>query len=174
MEKTCSRCQTSKNLDNYYKHKLGKFGVRSECQTCCKILKQEYLKNNKEKANKSSRDYNNRNKDRLYALQKEYKKTPKGRFNELIKGAKKRNLPVEITFEDYSILIKQNCYYCNSNLPKTGSCVDRIENSKGYLNGNCVACCPNCNRAKMSLSLENFTNHIEKIYINFIQKGNYK
>jgi hypothetical protein len=45
-----------------------------------------------------------------------------------------------------------------------GNGIDRIDSSKGYIQGNCVSCCTLCNRMKMEHSLEIFFNQIRKIY----------
>ena len=42
--------------------------------------------------------------------------------------------------------------------------IDRIDSSKGYSVDNCVPCCAKCNYAKHDLSIDDFKNHIEKIY----------
>lgn len=51
--KTCTTCLIEKPLDEFHKHKAGKFGVRSICKSC-------------------SKKYNDQNKDRNVAYQKEY------------------------------------------------------------------------------------------------------
>jgi hypothetical protein len=42
--------------------------------------------------------------------------------------------------------------------------LDRIDSSKGHVDENCVACCFQCNIAKLDYSLEEFLIHIEKMY----------
>lgn len=54
-----------------------------------------------------------------------------------------------------------NCEYCGTK-EKLG--VDRIDNTKGYIKGNCVTCCKWCNMMKKNLSVEDFIKHITKIY----------
>jgi len=74
-------------------------------------------------------------------------------------------------------LVNQNCHYCNappSNMSKTKlyknyslySGIDRVNNEKGYVIGNCVPCCKVCNRMKSSMGYEDFINHIESIASN--------
>ncbi len=66
-----------------------------------------------------------------------------------------------LTFEEFSKLINSTCHYC----PKD-NCrgIDRVDNSLGYTNNNCVPCCGRCNEMKMDKSVEEFYSHIEKIY----------
>lgn len=47
--------------------------------------------------------------------------------------------------------------------------MDRVDSKKGYLINNVVACCWNCNKAKASLSQEDFLRLIENIYNNRIK-----
>lgn len=100
------------------------------------------------------------------------------------KGAFKRNLEYKLTIEDFEKLTKQNCFYCNIE-PKqlTGRTkysntngdyiyngIDRVDNNKGYILENCVACCKNCNRAKRVMTQEDFLNWVSRIYNNLKQK----
>lgn len=59
--KICTKCKIEKSLSEFYKHKIGKFGVDSVCKICQhqnylnrnydnKIYRSEYVKNNKDKA----------------------------------------------------------------------------------------------------------------------------
>jgi 5-methylcytosine-specific restriction endonuclease McrA len=91
---------------------------------------------------------------------------------------RKRNYEFLLTKEEFLNLTSQNCFYCGSppssikkNTHNNGDYVyngiDRIDNSKGYVLDNCVPCCKNCNRAKMSLTQEEFKTLITNIYDNF-------
>jgi hypothetical protein len=87
-------------------------------------------------------------------------------------------------FETFLILSQQSCVYCGTppcrtfNIydldkrhPKrdeanfTYNGLDRLDNSKGHLPNNIVPCCTNCNTMKMSLSVDEFINHIKQIYL---------
>lgn len=52
------------------------------------------------------------------------------------------------------------CYYCGSSA--TG--FDKIEPKNGYIKGNIVVCCKNCNFMKHTNSIQDFLNHVEKIH----------
>ncbi|QIG69907.1 HNH endonuclease protein [Rhizobium phage RHph_I3_11] len=71
-------------------------------------------------------------------------------------------------------LIKKDCHYCKSppsNLKKTKNSIgglkyngiDRVNNSLGYTTENVVPCCNICNRAKMSLSYDEFINWVKRL-----------
>jgi hypothetical protein len=94
------------------------------------------------------------------------------------KGSKHRNKGIEfsISKEEFVPLLTQNCYYCDAMPSNTiiinkkhkmlYSGVDRLDNNKGYISGNCVSCCWGCNQAKRTRSYEEFMNLIIKIYKN--------
>lgn len=89
-------------------------------------------------------------------------------------SARKRGHSFSISKEYFKNIVDSDCEYCGSNPSNihttknnTGDYVyngiDRVDNSIGYKEGNCVACCIICNRAKSTLSLEDFKNWISKL-----------
>lgn len=44
--------------------------------------------------------------------------------------------------------------------------IDRMNSNVGYAFGNCVPCCETCNRMKASESVDDFLNHVRRIYEN--------
>lgn len=92
-------------------------------------------------------------------------------------GAKRRHIEYKLDNSTFLELTKKECMYCGavpSKIYKTGNSkttgvyiyngVDRLDNSKGYIIGNCVPCCTVCNTAKASLSLEEFKTWINKVH----------
>jgi len=109
-------------------------------------------------------------------------------FNSTIKRRSKQlNLDINIDLEHFEKLIKQPCYYCgekHSNLIHDWSYygsrkyvvsdtilkfngIDRIDNNKGYIEGNVVTCCKKCNSAKNSMTNLEFKDFICKLYNNY-------
>jgi len=97
--------------------------------------------------------------------------------------ASKRNYSFDLSKDDFSIMLVENCYYCGDT-PKTEHCnrkhknkestfiyngIDRKNNSLGYSKDNCVSCCPTCNRMKMAMTEVEFINQMYKI-INNLKK----
>ena len=123
-----------------------------------------------------------------FNLEKYRKRLPRGKaaFNKLLLrikvNAKRRKLDWILSDEKVRELIIQPCHYCgslpslhdkdstfrefNGDFPSNG--IDRIDNIKGYIEGNVVPCCKLCNRAKFTLTVEEFKNHIRDIYNYFI------
>ena len=87
--------------------------------------------------------------------------------------ARARQLEFNLSNEDLDVLFASNCYYCGSvpsNRLSHGASVfiytgvDRVDNSKGYSEENCVPACMRCNKAKLAMTLDNFLDHVAKIY----------
>ena len=118
---------------------------------CCKCLKIFTLDNFKFRKNKNTyySECNNCTNKR--------KRNPshdtKCRYKFLLNQAKKRNVEVNLSIEEYSKLLENNCHYCDKNLPKFGCSLDRIDNNLGYEIKNVVPCCARCNTTRN----ENFT-----------------
>lgn len=89
-------------------------------------------------------------------------------------GAKRRKITFSLTFEQFTKLINGDCKYCGSgptgkDFKYTG--IDRIDNTKGYSIGNCCSSCFTCNRAKSTLTKEEFLLHINQIH-NYMNEEN--
>ena len=111
-----------------------------------------------------------------------------------IAQAKKRNIEITLTYAEIISLLKENCYYCNkpplnpynarsrNRINKKNKIqysvnnaeeyeilyngIDRVNNDQGYILGNVVSCCTQCNTAKLSSSLDDFKNWILNVYNN--------
>ena len=75
-----------------------------------------------------------------------------------IANAKLAKHEFQLTFNEYKRLItRKHCYYtgieltskrAGANILQTDCTLDRIDNTKGYVNGNVVACCHAFNKLK--------------------------
>lgn len=86
-------------------------------------------------------------------------------------AAKKRNIIFSLSVNDFSSLISQNCFYCDTPPIKVHhkhtyyggikwNGIDRVDNSKEYILSNCVPCCSSCNSKKNSITID----MVKKIY----------
>jgi hypothetical protein len=108
------------------------------------------------------------------------------------RAAKRRGYSFELSFDEFSILISQNCHYCNeppetlwhdefaskaSEFYSVGDFyyngVDRVDNTMGYITGNCVTACSPCNRAKSTMTLEQWLRWVKRLYEHQKKKGTY-
>lgn len=68
----------------------------------------------------------------------------KPRLDTYKKRADKKEVSFELSKEDFDILIKGDCDYCKRS-PTTWFGIDRVAPSSGYVVGNVVPCCWDCN-----------------------------
>lgn len=108
------------------------------------------------------------------------------KYKEYQKGALKRKLEFNLSFDDFLFLSSQKCAYCGEIphiypgdltymqkdcAPWERNGIDRVDSKKGYSLENCVPCCEKCNYAKHDLSIDDFKNWIIKIYTNLISSS---
>jgi hypothetical protein len=90
------------------------------------------------------------------------------------KNAGYRNLPFELTKDDFRRITKENCFYCGaepgrlhkrfiSNGAYLCNGVDRVINDTGYTVKNSVACCTDCNMMKKAMTVEHFIRACRKV-----------
>lgn len=82
---------------------------------------------------------------------------PEQRLVKLKRGAKNRSYDVMVSDDALLALFEQDCFYCGrpSSADKLNG-VDRMDNAKGYVPGNCVPCCGPCNKMKYALDGRTF------------------
>ncbi len=80
-------------------------------------------------------------------------------YNHLLRAARKRNLNVDISYEEFLIYTEQpTCHYCTDSVVwasydghNKAYNLDRKDNALGYLKSNIVVACGRCNQAKSNL-----------------------
>lgn len=91
------------------------------------------------------------------------------------RGSARRKLSFSISRDFFSKITKMDCFYCGKkpsqnfkNIYNSGlyiyNGIDRVNNDIGYEENNCVPCCKFCNRAKDTLSQDEFLKNIKRIY----------
>ncbi len=90
-------------------------------------------------------------------------------------GAQERDYPFELTDEQAYWLFEQDCHYCGcrpSQFKKSASRangsfvyngIDRVDNNRGYLPDNVVACCGTCNRRKLTKTVDEFYDWVASV-----------
>jgi len=89
--------------------------------------------------------------------------------------AKRKDHVFAMTKQRFKEVTSQDCYYCGAppspfsiketaNGAYVGNGIDRVDNSRGYVEGNIVPCCTACNRAKGAMPQEEFFNLIGRIH----------
>ena len=172
--KKCTKCGVSKPANEFswkVKNKIRK----TRCNNCENKKTRKWHRDNKKRVKKYKKEYYIKNKESIKLKRKKdyaehpekYRKrlaTTKVRFSNLKSRAKRKQITFTLTFEEYSQLLSQPCFYCEGVLPIYGGGLDRYDNTKGYTNKNSVPCCRTCNVLKMDLSILEFFARIETIY----------
>jgi hypothetical protein len=89
------------------------------------------------------------------------------------RGARRRGLVFELTFEQFTKCATSSCFYCGAEpainsysaeakVPVAVTGIDRRDSSQGYTMENTVACCGICNSAKSDLSMQDFINWLRR------------
>ncbi|CAM9152502.1 unnamed protein product [Sphacelaria rigidula] len=77
--------------------------------------------------------------------------------------AKRRNIKVSISFDEYSSIVRTACWYCGDFTYKGYSGVDRVQTAGTYQKDDVVASCKTCNLMKGSLSVHEFLGKVKHI-----------
>lgn len=90
-------------------------------------------------------------------------------------GARQRKYEWGLSNEEFAALIRSNCFYCGTAPSRLHRVIlyngiDRLDNKKGYTTTNAVPSCSTCNFAKYTMSLEEFKNWIERVYIHMFNQ----
>lgn len=79
------------------------------------------------------------------------------KFRSIYSSAKDRGIEFDLSFRTVKRLLTQpNCFYTGKPFKpsgKDGRTFDRIDASKGYVEGNVVACCQDINHKKKDLTI---------------------
>ena len=94
--------------------------------------------------------------------------------------------PFGLSESQFADLVMGDCNYCgakpsnyirsfhpqtNKKYELTYNGIDRVNNDMGYVAGNCVTCCKNCNLAKRAMSKDEFLNWVGNVYRHSLQPG---
>lgn len=154
--RTCKKCSEKKEVTAFYKSKRD--GISYKCLAC-------HYKNKTPKTREQSREdqrkYRQGHKEKTGTYNRNYFDSIHGRFKRYQYDSQRYSRRFNLTFEQFSEIVVRPCEYCGS---EKSLGVDRVDSSIGYEIENCVPCCRICNVMKNSLSVEDFLDHIKKIF----------
>ncbi len=81
---------------------------------------------------------------------RQYNQEPKTIFRRYAAGARRRGLDFGLSYEQFMSFWQKPCHYCGMPIKTIG--LDRMDNEKGYVEGNVVSCCITHNRMKMGMT----------------------
>jgi hypothetical protein len=161
------------------KEEVPKTQQTKPCTTCCREcdIKDFIGQNGITKTCKQCRDSNKRqdkkrDKEHRAELAKIKEKTANIKYVRCVKDARCRNIDLTLSFEQYSGIIQNPCFYCGEKSEieisenedrQYNNGIDRKNNAIGYVFDNCVSCCKMCNYMKHSLSVDVFIHRIKHI-----------
>ena len=108
--KICTKCKVEKTISEFYRRKISKDGLRSQCKACDKSAFEAWRVNNPEKYKSSNREsirkYYNTDKGRLAMLNntKKWKENNMGRYLEYQKKWRSdvsKDIKLDNTMEQY-------------------------------------------------------------------------
>ena len=155
----CTTCGIDKSIEEFYKEKLGKLGIRTVCKSC---MKKKVIANRQGKQDIY--------KDKTSAYYKKYRKREP--ISEILRNAKQRakqaNVPFSLTIAD--IRIPEFCPLLNVRMERCtqySPSIDRIIPSLGYVKENIVIVSKKANTMKSNATLEelrNFSMNAKSVY----------
>lgn len=101
----------------------------------------------------------------------------KALYNKYRNSAKGKKKEFNLNFEEFLQITSRDCHYCGVSPAQkldaasgtfghyTYNGIDRVDFSNGYYPSNCVPCCWTCNRAKGTLSTEDFKAWLKKAFL---------
>ena len=75
-----------------------------------------------------------------------------GRYYRCMLQAERRGKQFSLSEKEFFRMITEPCFYCGELDGYNG--VDRVDNSIGYTDSNCVPCCKNCNSMKNGVTVD--------------------
>jgi 5-methylcytosine-specific restriction endonuclease McrA len=114
----------------------------------------------------------------------DHQRARKSIYNNYRNAARNREHKFELSFEEFSKLIVDNCHYCGE-APSTlwpdqyikraavwyqhptdfyYNGIDRSDNAIGYIPSNCVTACKFCNRSKNTMSIGEWLAWVKRLY----------
>ncbi len=69
--------------------------------------------------------------------------------------SRRRGHEFSLSHSEFDSLVTARCFYCGAEPDPTNG-IDRMDNAKGYIQGNVVTACTRCNQAKHRMALGEF------------------
>ena len=120
---------------------------------------EEYLKTNAERAKKWRED----NPEKTEQNNIDRNNNIKIHFTVYKRSAGLKQLPFEMTQDEFELIVKNPCNYCGIIQEKGFNGIDRLDSSVGYAMENSVSCCSMCNYMKNTVSESVFVRRAEHI-----------
>jgi hypothetical protein len=164
MEKICTDCKQSKNINEFEKNERYKGGYMHQCNNCRYVKRMERIRNNREKYNAHTRKRYRRRLEQNPEYERDrvakYKNTMAGKMKCWKADAIKRGILWDLSLEDLEAM-PQICHYTKHELTMdrghfNSISLDRLDSAQGYVKNNVVFCCKVVNLMKIDLAVRDF------------------
>lgn len=123
------------------------------CAQCGKDFEKFITRSGKESVNctacnTAQAKQDEKRKERIRNYKEERTKHMDNYFKEYVVSAAKRGYQMDLQFDAFSTLVIAECHYCGHKTKGEVNGIDRVDNSIGYQEDNCVTACWKCNRMK--------------------------
>ncbi|AGE51590.1 hypothetical protein PBCVCvsA1_541L [Paramecium bursaria Chlorella virus CvsA1] len=169
----CSRCKREHNEDTKW------------CESCKEKKRRQYAENS-EKINEQQRKKYAENPEKFKERDRKREKDPEkfreyerkfratihGKFESIKRSAIRRNIPFELTEDFVGTMTDEPCFYCGqqtTGILRNG--IDRLDNTVGYVEDNCVSCCGTCNKMKQCLDALTFVERCSQVSLHNGHEG---
>lgn len=119
----------------------------------------EYLR----KCAENQKKWREQNPEKMIVIKQLNKNSSPHQYKIYTNRANVKNIEFSLTLEDFQTITNNNCFYCDEADSRGFQGIDRIDQTIGYIHGNCVPCCKMCNYMKGSLHKTVFLNRMEHI-----------
>ena len=101
-----------------------------------------------------------------------YKEALSSKYKSYKWSAHRRKIDFQLKEDEAINLLSSNCFYCGIKPSQETfhkeifyyNGIDRVNNEIGYIIDNCVSCCGQCNRAKFTGTVREFSDWIDRTY----------
>lgn len=175
---TCSECgKASPEVDFKWRDDVAKGGWRNQCNDCFNAKGYSQKSRSKRRAEderaflaqsaKHAAKFRKNNPDKIVAQRNKERMEPERKIKAIIRDATSREVHFE--FDDLDAMkskLTDGCAYCGF-APVLGTDalngLDRVDNSKGYINDNVVPSCGVCQHIKGPQDIDEFIDNIRRI-----------
>lgn len=102
------------------------------------------------------KNWRDRNPEKMEEANKKRRESLEAHYKIYQRSARLKKLPFDFSEDEFKTLVTQPCYYCGIVDDKGFNGIDRMNQSRGYIQSNVVSCCAMCNWLKGSLDSATF------------------
>jgi hypothetical protein len=143
--------------ENY--DKVAKYWLDARARTIENKGIEKYLEDNA----KNAKAWRDRNPEKCVEANEKKKCNIKIHYDNYVRDANKKNIKIELTFDEFVEIVNSPCYYCGIIQDKGFNGIDKENFDGGYVKENSLSCCTMCNIMKGTLSSDTFLKRVEHI-----------